>query len=69
VLSYDAKDVYLVLAGEGSITVSDGVGAARTIAVSGTPNAYPILTNPRQQAGQVSILLSPGLQAYDLTFG
>ena len=69
VLSYHAKDVYLVLAGEGSITVTDGTGAPRTIAVSGTPNAYPILANPRQGAGQVSILLSPGLQAYDLTFG
>jgi cytochrome c biogenesis protein CcdA/thiol-disulfide isomerase/thioredoxin len=69
VLSYNAKDVYLVLAGEGTITVADGGATARTIAVSGTPNSYPILANPRQLAGQVNITLSPGLQAYDLTFG
>jgi cytochrome c biogenesis protein CcdA/thiol-disulfide isomerase/thioredoxin len=69
VLSYNAKDVYLVLAGEGTVTVTDPIAPTRTIPVSGTPNSYRILANPHQQAGQISLSLSPGLQAYDFTFG
>jgi hypothetical protein len=37
--------------------------------VSGTPGSHPGLTGPRQGTGLLTITLSPGLQAYDLTFG
>jgi cytochrome c biogenesis protein CcdA/thiol-disulfide isomerase/thioredoxin len=68
-LHYQAKNVNLVLAGQGAITISDGISPARTIAVSGTPQLYTLLTQPELHDGQLTIALSPGLQAYDLTFG
>ncbi|HEY1626337.1 MAG TPA: cytochrome c biogenesis protein DipZ [Streptosporangiaceae bacterium] len=68
ILHYDAKDVYLVLAGHGTVTVT-GAGKPATIAVSGTPNQHPLLTSTSQHTGELTITLSPGLQAYDLNFG
>jgi len=68
ILHYDAKDVYLVLAGHGTVTVTGG-SRPQTIAVSGTPNQHPVLTSTSQHTGELTITLSPGLQAYDLTFG
>jgi hypothetical protein len=69
VLHYDARDVYLVLAGDGTATVSSGDGPERVIRVSGTPDQHPVLTSGSQHSGELTITLSPGLQAYDLTFG
>jgi hypothetical protein len=37
--------------------------------VTGTPDSHPVLTSPRQGTGLLTITLSPGLQANDLTFG
>jgi cytochrome c biogenesis protein CcdA/thiol-disulfide isomerase/thioredoxin len=68
ILHYDAKDVYLVLAGHGTVTVT-GAGGPETIPVSGTPNQHPLLTSASQHTGELTITLSAGLQAYDLTFG
>ena len=68
-LRYHASSVNLVIGGEGSITVDDGVGPDRTIAVSGIPRLYPLLAQPQPGDGQLTITLSPGLTAYDLTFG
>jgi cytochrome c biogenesis protein CcdA/thiol-disulfide isomerase/thioredoxin len=68
-LNYNATNVYLVLSGQGAATVSIPGAADVQIPVSGTPNAYPLLTSPAQHTGQLTVTLSPGLQAYDLTFG
>jgi hypothetical protein len=65
VLHYDAKDVYLVLAGDGTVTATANGGPATVIHVSGTPNQHQVLAG----AGQGTGTLSPGMQAYDLTFG
>jgi cytochrome c biogenesis protein CcdA/thiol-disulfide isomerase/thioredoxin len=69
VLHFDAKDVYLVLAGTGSVTASADGGPPTVIHVSGTPNQHPVLTSTSQHSGTLTVTLSPGLQAYDLTFG
>jgi hypothetical protein len=69
VLHYNAKDVYLVPAGHGTVTASAPGQPTRTIQVSGTPNEHAMLTSPSQHTGQLTLTLSPGLQAYDLTFG
>jgi cytochrome c biogenesis protein CcdA/thiol-disulfide isomerase/thioredoxin len=69
VLNFNAKDVYLVLAGQGSVTASVAGQPAKVIQVSGTPNEHAVLTSPSQHAGELTLTLSPGLQAYDLTFG
>jgi cytochrome c biogenesis protein CcdA/thiol-disulfide isomerase/thioredoxin len=68
-LSYNARAVYLVVSGNGDLTVSTPGEPDRTIPVSGIPNAYPVITRPIQRAGLLTLTLSPGLQAYDLTFG
>jgi cytochrome c biogenesis protein CcdA/thiol-disulfide isomerase/thioredoxin len=71
VLRYDARDVYLVLAGHGTVTVTVTAGSspATVIHVSGTPNQHPVLTSTNQHSGLLTVTLSPGLQAYDLNFG
>ena len=69
ILHYDAKDVYLVLAGHGTVTASADGAPARVISVSGTPDQHPVLTGTSQQSGTLTVTLSPGLQAYDLNFG
>jgi cytochrome c biogenesis protein CcdA/thiol-disulfide isomerase/thioredoxin len=69
VLHFNAKDVYLVLAGHGTVTASVAGQPAKVIQVSGTPNEHAMLTSPSQHTGVLTITLGPGLQAYDLTFG
>ncbi|WP_258000504.1 hypothetical protein [Renibacterium salmoninarum] len=39
--NYHAKNVYIVVAGEGNITVTDN-GSSKQVKVSGTPTLYPI---------------------------
>ena len=41
----------------------------RTIKVSGTPNDHTVLAGSSLQTGTLTLSLSPGLQAYDVTFG
>jgi cytochrome c biogenesis protein CcdA/thiol-disulfide isomerase/thioredoxin len=69
VLHFDAKDVYLVLAGHGTVTASVSGQPARVIQVSGTPDDHTVFAAASQQTGTLTMTLSPGLQAYDLTFG
>ncbi|HEY1821581.1 MAG TPA: cytochrome c biogenesis protein DipZ [Trebonia sp.] len=69
VLHYDAKDVYLVLAGDGTVTATANGGPATVIHVSGTPNQHQVLAGAGQGTGTLTVTLSPGMQAYDLTFG
>jgi thiol-disulfide isomerase/thioredoxin len=69
VLNFKAKDVYLVLAGHGTVTASVAGQPTKVVQVSGTPNEHAVLTSPSQHTGQLTLTLSPGLQAYDLTFG
>jgi cytochrome c biogenesis protein CcdA/thiol-disulfide isomerase/thioredoxin len=68
-LNFNARNVYLVLAGHGTLTVSTPGAPDVQIPVSGTPNTYPLLTSQAQHTGQLTVTLTPGLQAYDLTFG
>jgi hypothetical protein len=68
-LHFDAKDAYLVLAGKGTVTASYPGHPTQVIHVTGTPDSHPVLTSPRQGTGLLTITLSPGLQANDLTFG
>ena len=48
-LSYRANDVYLVLGGTGSVTVSVDAGAARTVSVGGTPKLYQLVSGKRRR--------------------
>ncbi len=69
-LNYLARHVYLVMGGQGTVTVSAGDGTApRTIEVRGVPRLYTLLNASQSSAGTMVLKLSPGVQAYDFTFG
>jgi cytochrome c biogenesis protein CcdA/thiol-disulfide isomerase/thioredoxin len=68
-LHYSAKDVYLVLSGHGTVTASVGDAPARTVRVSGIPNLYTLVAGRTLTSGVLTLHLSPGLHAFDFTFG
>ncbi len=68
-LSFQADDVYLVLGGKGTVEVSVDGRRTETIAVSGIPNLYTLVHSPRYEDATLVLTVSPGVQAYDFTFG
>jgi cytochrome c biogenesis protein CcdA/thiol-disulfide isomerase/thioredoxin len=68
-LRFLAKDVYLVLGGSGTLTVTVDGGPATTVHVGGVPRLYTLYKAPSTETGMVSLRASPGVQAYDFTFG
>jgi cytochrome c biogenesis protein CcdA/thiol-disulfide isomerase/thioredoxin len=69
-LSYVDQDVYLVMGGSGTVTVSTGDGTAPTaIKVDGIPRLYTLLHSKATEAGTMVLHVSPGVEAYDFTFG
>lgn len=66
-LNYHAHEVYLVVGGEGTVTVVKD-GKTTTIPVSGPPNAKQIVSGDAD-SGTVTVSLSPGLQAFSFTYG
>ena len=63
-----ATDVYLVLSGTGTVHV-DGPGGSSTIDVHGIPTLYTLLHARSQLSGTMTLRFSPGVRAYDFTFG
>jgi thiol-disulfide isomerase/thioredoxin/sulfite exporter TauE/SafE len=69
-LSYLDQDVYLVIGGSGTVTVNEGDGATpTTIEVHGIPKLYTLLHSKTNQVGTMVLHFSPGVEAYDFTFG
>jgi cytochrome c biogenesis protein CcdA/thiol-disulfide isomerase/thioredoxin len=69
-LSYLDQDVYLVMGGSGNVTVNTGGGAApSTIDVHGVPKLYTLLHSTTNRVGTMVLHFSPGVEAYDFTFG
>ena len=67
-LKYTASEVRMVLAGEGTVTVTVD-GTSKEIAVSGTPQSYQLLKTDQIGTGKLIVTLSEGLEAYSFTFG
>jgi cytochrome c biogenesis protein CcdA/thiol-disulfide isomerase/thioredoxin len=68
-LHYQAQDVYLVLGGTGTVTVSvDGV-PTRTVQVAGEPRLYRLVGPGAFGRGTLTLGVPPGVEAYDFTFG
>jgi hypothetical protein len=62
--------VYLVMGGSGTVTIADGDGLApKTITVSGIPRLYTLFHSKSTSAGTLVMKFSPGVEAYDFTFG
>jgi thiol-disulfide isomerase/thioredoxin len=68
-LNFVAQDVYLVLGGHGTMTVSLGGHRLKTIEVSGVPKLYALFQASKESTGVLQLQASPGVEAYDFTFG
>ena len=68
-LGFLAQDVYLVLGGSGTINVSINGHHTQTIDVSGIPRLYTLYQAASANTGTLQLQVSPGVQAYDFTFG
>ena len=68
-INVDASDVYLVLSGTGTVSATLNGKPLATQHVAGVPTLYTILSANSPQHGVVQLSFSPGLKAYDFTFG
>jgi cytochrome c biogenesis protein CcdA/thiol-disulfide isomerase/thioredoxin len=68
-LSFLAHHVYLVLGGHGRITVTVNGQLVKTIDVSGVPRLYTLYQASSAPPSKLLLNASPGVQAYDFTFG
>ena len=68
-LRFQAKDIFLVLEGEGVVHVLVDGRPARTVAVSGLPRLYTLVRFRQFRRGLVELRLSPGVAGYAFTFG
>ncbi len=68
-LGFAGEDVYLVMGGSGTVTLMDNGKPLRTVAVSGPPKLYTLYHAASDSEGLLSMTFSPGVQAYDFTFG
>jgi thiol-disulfide isomerase/thioredoxin len=68
-LQFTADDVYLVMGGNGTVGVSYNGRHLTTLNVSGIPKLYTLLSGGVLQTGVLTLTMSPGVEAYDFTFG
>jgi cytochrome c biogenesis protein CcdA/thiol-disulfide isomerase/thioredoxin len=68
-LGFLAQDVYLVLSGTGTLDVSVNGHHTQTIDVGGTPRLYTLYQADSATTGTLLLHASPGVEAYDFTFG
>ncbi|WP_394938485.1 cytochrome c biogenesis protein DipZ [Psychromicrobium sp. YIM B11713] len=67
-LNYHAKNVFIVVAGEGTLGVEQN-GTTQQIKISGVPTLYQIVKKDSIEQGQLTVNLPSGLQAYSFTYG
>jgi thiol-disulfide isomerase/thioredoxin len=68
-LHFRAKDVFHVLGGSGTVTVSRAGRPDRVVHVSGPPNLYRLATGRRAVDETLNLTYSAGLEVYTFTFG
>jgi cytochrome c biogenesis protein CcdA/thiol-disulfide isomerase/thioredoxin len=68
-LHFVADDVYLVMGGTGTVGVTFDGRHLPSVGVSGVPKLYTLFSGNSLQTGQLSLSFTPGVQAYDFTFG
>ena len=66
-LNYHAENVYVVVGGTGTITVTRD-GKSSTIRISGPPNSHQIVAD-ESGTGQLEVRVSQGLQVFSITYG
>jgi cytochrome c biogenesis protein CcdA/thiol-disulfide isomerase/thioredoxin len=68
-LQFTADDVYLVIGGHGTVGVSYNGRHLTTVPISGIPKLYTLFSGNVLQTGELTLNVSPGVEAYDFTFG
>jgi len=68
-LEFAAHDVYLVLGGHGTLSVRMNGLLPRRIEVSGIPRLYTLVSGRTYRRASLVISATPGIEAYDFTFG
>jgi thiol-disulfide isomerase/thioredoxin/sulfite exporter TauE/SafE len=68
-LNFQADDVYLVMGGKGTVGVRVNGRLTKTVSVNGVPKLYTLISGTKSSHGVLTLDLSPGVQAYDFTFG
>jgi hypothetical protein len=68
-LNFTADTVYLVLGGDGTVGVSFNGRLVKTVHVAGVPTLYTLFSGSELQSGLLTLDVSPGVEAYDFTFG
>jgi thiol-disulfide isomerase/thioredoxin len=68
-LGFLGQDIYLVLGGTGTLDVSVNGHHTQTIDVSGIPRLYTLYQAGSVTSGTLLLHPSPGVEAYDFTFG
>jgi cytochrome c biogenesis protein CcdA/thiol-disulfide isomerase/thioredoxin len=68
-LAFRAKDIFLVLEGEGRVDVLVDGGRTRTVNVSGLPRLHTLARFPENRRGLLELRVSRGVAAYAFTFG
>jgi hypothetical protein len=69
VMSYQAKQVDLVMGGTGTVTITEPGFATSVIHVRGIPNLYVLRNRSAFGTSTMKIKFSTGIRAYDFTFG
>ncbi|MGP8207775.1 MAG: cytochrome c biogenesis protein CcdA [Acidimicrobiales bacterium] len=68
-LHFQAKDVYLVLGGSGTVTEVLGGHVMGSFKVGGYPRLYTIVKGTRATTNLLQLDMTAGISAYDFTFG
>jgi cytochrome c biogenesis protein CcdA/thiol-disulfide isomerase/thioredoxin len=68
-LQFTANDVYLVMSGQGVVGVSLNGQHVKTLQVGGVPKLYTLYSSTSATSGVLTLTMSPGVEAYDFTFG
>jgi cytochrome c biogenesis protein CcdA/thiol-disulfide isomerase/thioredoxin len=67
-LNYQAKNVYIVAGGTGTLTVTRN-GKPTTVQISGPPTSHQIVAGDRVVPGTLEVRPTKGLQIFSLTYG
>ena len=68
-IDFQARDAYLVLGGTGTLQVSGAGAPPESIPISGVPRLYRLFHATSTTDGTLTLTFTPGLRAYDFTFG
>lgn len=68
-INYSASDVYLVLSGQGTASVTEDGKRLRAVNVTGIPALYTLVSGHATSSGLLRVRIPAGVRAYDFTFG